>query len=242
MHTSAFPWKRLLRNAEGGSTGGEPAAPAPSAAPAGNASTAPAAPSSAALAVNDALAGVGEKTNTEGDAKPEGEAGKEGEDQPKEGDAPAPQIEYTDFTLPAEYQVVPEALDAAKNVFQELNLPQEHAQKIIDAYVKIDGMVNQAWIQDIEGQFEQFTKDTEFYQNGKLTSQAEQAYGKIRALSDNTAKFVDFLNKNGGLFHPGFAEIVKGYAAGLTESTLKGGEPGQNADSWKGFYSKSNHN
>ena len=234
---------RILRSpdGEGAGGGGEPAAPAaqPAAAPAS--APAAAAPSAAALSVNDALAKAGEGT-PEGEKKPEGEAGKEGEGQKKEGETEAQPIVYTDFTLPAQYQAVPEAMEAATKVFQELNLPQEHAQKIVDAYFQIDQMVNGEWIQDIEGQFEAFSKDAEFYKDGKLTPAAEQAYGAIRGLTAETKSFFDFLNKNGGLFHPGFAQIVKQLSKGVKESSMKGGEPGKDGDAWKGFYAKSNHN
>lgn len=235
---------RILRapEGEGAGGGGEPAAAAPAAAApaAPAAAAAPAAPSTAALSVNDALAKAGEG-KPEG-AKPEGEAGKEGEGQPKEGETEAQPIVYTDFTLPPQYQAAPEAMEAATAVFKELNLPQEHAQKIVDAYFQIDQMVNAGWIQDIEGQFEAFSKDADFYKDGKLTPAAEQAYGAIRGQTAETQAFFDFLNKNGGLFHPGFSQIVKQLSKGVKESSFKGGEPGKDGESWKGFYNKSNHN
>lgn len=226
-------------------------AAAPAAAPAKDggqqpAQPAAAAPSSGVVRLNDQLAKAGEgaKPNTEGQ-KPEGEAGKEGEGQQKPGEQQQAQpVVYQDFTVPAEYQASPEAMELAKGIFGELNLKQEDAQKVVDAYFKVDQMVNAAFIQDIEKQFTDFQSDAEFYDkvNSKLTPQAEQAYGVVRNHSANISSFFEFLNKNGGMFHPGFAEIVKALAPGWKEAGLKNGEgPGQNEEAWKNFYSKSNH-
>lgn len=236
------PMKQIYRNAEGaGSGGGEPAAAGEGSTPA-PAAAAPAAPSGDAMKVNDALAAAGsDATNTNGDKKPEGDAGKDGEGQPKEGDNPAPQIEYTDFTVPTDFNVIPEALEAAKNTFKEIGLPQEQAQKVVDAYFEIQRTVDAAWVKDIEGQYEAFSKNAEFYKDGKLTPVAEQAYGKVRNQSAETKSFYEFLNKNGGLFHPGFAQIVKGYAASLGEGQFVEGKQAPAGDAAKSFYSKSNH-
>jgi len=204
-----------------------------------------------ALAANDALAG---------DKKSDGEPGK-ADDKPKDGEGDkkdadadkaakdaadaeeakkweaAPAEIYKDLKYPEGFEVQQELLEPNLQFFKDEKIPPELAQKIVNRYLETTAAEQQVWVGEINNQWDKFTSDSEFYKDGALTKEAEQAYGVVRNLSPETQQFIAFLNKNGGLFHPGFAQIVKLIKAGHGEGDMKkgGGNP-DDKKGIKGFY------
>jgi predicted small secreted protein len=242
-----------------------PAAAAPAATPANTPPAAsPASPAAApagdkpainadALKINDALAKpdadakkAPDQGDGKGDAPGEKKEGaeqaekKEGEEG-KDADKKAP--EYSEFKLPEGYQAIPENLESATALFKELNLNQDQAQKVVDNFIQIQERIEAGWVKDINDQWDTFTKDAEFYKDGKLTPAAEQAFGAVRNLSANTQSFFNFLNKNGGLFHPGFVELTRLVSKGTGEGKFREGKdtPETKKGDPQTFYAKSEH-
>lgn len=259
----AQPWKKMiLRMADGeGAGGGEPAAAAPAAAPAGDKAAAPAAEaapavaiSDAAKAANDALASA--KNPSDKAAEGVDESGKEGKEGDKADDADNSKKEaeeaeakkweaepaelYKELKYPEGIEVAPEAIQPFLEQFKAEKVAPEMAQKIVDWHLQATAQAEQVWVQEITNQWDAFTKDTEFCKDNKLTPAAEQAYGKVRALSPEVASFFTFLNKNGGMFHPGLVQLTKLINKGIGEGDINQGKTvpkdGGGADA---FYSKS---
>ncbi len=76
----------------------------------------------------------GEEKDKDGEGKP-----KDGEDKPKG----APEA-YEPFTMPEGLELDSAAVDLVAPVLKELDLPQESAQKLVDAYVKLQAQQAQA--------------------------------------------------------------------------------------------------
>lgn len=107
--------------------------------------------------------------------------------------------------------------------------------------MKAQAQVEQGWVSEITSQWDAFTKDAEFCKDNKLTPAAEQAYGTMRALSPEVASFFTFLNKNGGMFHPGLVQLTKLVSKGLSEGKIvKGDTPPADGGGAAAFYAKSN--
>lgn len=254
-------------NAEGAGSGGgdaaaagdKAAAPAAGAeAAAGGDAKAAAAPAidDAAKAASEALAGA--KNPTDEAAAGDDKSAKEGDDPEKvaadkakkeaeeaeaaKWEAPSSEI-YQALKYPEGVEVAPEVIQPFLDEFKAEKIAPELAQKIVDWHLKAQAQVEQGWVSEITTQWEAFTKDTEFCKDNKLTPAAEQAYGAVRALSPEVASFFTFLNKNGGMFHPGLVNLVKLVSKGVSEGKImKDNKPvvkdGGGADA---FYAKSNN-
>jgi hypothetical protein len=264
------PWKKILFNAEGGAGGGGGDAPAAGAAPVADAKPAadaakaadsgdkaPAADADkkaditdAAKAASEALASAKNPSDdaAKGDDK-SGEEGKDGDkaddaDKSKEGEVDfdqEPAELYKELKYPEGVEVAPEVIQPFLDEFKAEKVPPALAQKIVDWHLKAQAQVEQGWVSEITSQWDAFTKDADFCKDNKLTPAAEQAYGTMRALSPEVASFFTFLNKNGGMFHPGLVQLTKLVSKGLSEGKIvKGDTPPADGGGAAAFYAKSN--
>lgn len=261
----AQPWKKMiLRMADGEGAGGGDAAAAAgadagagdkAAAPAGDAAAGDAAKiSDAAKAANDALANA--KNPSDKAAEGVDESGKEGKDGEKADDADNSKKEaeeaeakkweaepaeiYKELKYPEGVEVPPEVIQPFLDEFKAEKVSPEMAQKIVDWHLKAVSQGESVWVKEISDQWDAFTKDADFCKDNKLTPAAEQAYGKVRALSPEVASFFTFLNKNGGMFHPGLVQLTKLVSKGIGEGDIvKGKTPAQDGGGADAFYSKS---
>lgn len=246
------PWKKsIMFNAEGaGSGGGE------SAAGGEEKSTASPAIDDAAKAASEALAGA--KNPTDEAAAGDDKSAKEGKDGDQADDADNSKKEaeeaeakkweaepaeiYKELKYPEGVEVPPEVIQPFLDEFKAEKVSPEMAQKIVDWHLKAVSQGESVWVKEIGDQWDAFTKDTEFYKDNKLTPAAEQAYGAVRALSPEVASFFTFLNKNGGMFHPGLVSLVKLVSKGVSEGKILKDNPPVVKDGGgaEAFYAKSN--
>lgn len=210
----------------------------------------------AAKAANDALAAAGDKKpnddTAKGDDKSKGENAddkKDGEnksDEKKDGEAEVnfdaePAEIYKDLKYPEGFEVQPELIQPVLDMFKGEKISPQLAQKIVDKHLEVVAASEGQWMQEINTQWDKFTQDAEFYKDNKITPEAEKAYGRYAAHDADMASFLQFLQKNGGMFHPGFAKTVKLINKGLPEGDIKDGKNPPKEKGAKSFYSKSNH-
>lgn len=261
------PWKKTINfNADAGAGSGAPAAAAPAAAaaaePAKAAEAAPAADPAkaaeaapalddAAKAANDALANAKNPADEAamGDDKSDKE-GKEGDkaddaDKSEEGEVDFEKESaeiYKELKYPEGVEVPPELIQPFLDDFKAEKVSPALAQKIVDWHLRAQAQVEGGWVKEINDQWSAFTKDTEFCKDNKLTPAAEQAYGSVRALSPEVASFFTFLNKNGGMFHPGLVQLTKLVSKSVSEGKIVKDKAAvaQDGGGANAFYAKSN--
>jgi hypothetical protein len=253
-------WKnRIVFNAEGGAGGGGEGTPAPASDGAkggaggaddkGGEAAKPAAVKDDAKALNDALGTVKSESDPAKDdgkgadgAKPDDKSDeqKEGDDDGKEGKEEkselfgSPEGDYQPFTLPEGREVSPEVLALATPILKELNLGQAGAQKVAELFTQVTEITDARFYGEINEQFDQFTANPEYWKNGKLTPDAEKAYGTLRQVAPG---LVDFAHRQGGLFHPELAKVAFLLKAHYGESDVQlGGKATDNVEAWRDFY------
>lgn len=182
--------------------------------------TAPA-PSEQSAPAADAPAPAGEPAKPEGDKPQSGAEGdKPQEDKPADGEKPAEESddekqkqegapEKYEFTAGEGVELDTEALKDFEPVARDLNLTNEQAQKLVDAYPKILAGVQQrqaeAWQKQTEGWAETVKADKEIG-GDKLTANLSAAQ---RALDQfGTPELKEYLNATGLGNHP---DLVKAF-------------------------------
>lgn len=211
---------RRLCNEQPADGGAAPAASEPSA-PAGD-SPAPAA----------------EQANPEGDKSQPGEEGdKPQEDKPADGDKPAEDKEQKPEGAPEKYEFTAaegveldtEAMKDFEPVARDLNLTNEQAQKLVDAYPKILAGVQQRQADAWQAQTEQWATDVKADKEiggDKLTGNLSAAQ---RALDQfGTPELKEYLNTTGLGNHPDLVKtFVKIGKAMSEDGMVSGKETGQ---------------
>ncbi len=206
---------RRLCNEQPADGGAAPAASEPSA-PAGD-SPAPAA----------------EQANPEGDKSQPGEEGdKPQEDKPADGDKPAEDKEQKPEGAPEKYEFTAaegveldtEAMKDFEPVARDLNLTNEQAQKLVDAYPKILSGVQQrqaeAWQKQTEGWAETVKADKEIG-GDKLTANLSAAQ---RALDQfGTPELKEYLNSTGLGNHPDLVKTFVKIGKAMSEDGMVDG-------------------
>lgn len=212
----------------------------------------PAAPKEGAAALNDALGKDSKGDPGKDDGKPgdgakdggdpskqdgEGEADEEGEG--KDGDEPklhgAPEGDYQPFKMPEGREASPEVLAMATPVLKELNLSQDGAQKVAELFMQVTEHQDAQFYGEINAQFDQFQGNPEYWKNGKLTPDAEKAYGVLRNVAPG---LVDFAHRQGGLFHPELAKVAFLLKDHYGEAGVDKGDPAQSGEGWRDFYNQ----
>jgi hypothetical protein len=204
----------------------------------GGAAPAPSEPSAPAA---DAPAPAADPAKTEGDKpQPGTEGDKPQDDKPADGDKPADKPEDEEqkqegapekyeFTAGEGVELDADALKDFEPVARDLNLTNEQAQKLVDAYPKILAGVQQrqaeAWQKQTEGWAETVKADKEIG-GDKLTANLSAAQ---RALDQfGTPELKEYLNATGLGNHPDLVKtFVKIGKAMSEDGMVTGKESGQ---------------
>lgn len=199
------------------------------------------APSEPAAPAAEAPAPAGDQAKPEGDKpQPGAEGDKPQDDKPADGDKPAEKPddkeqkqegapEKYEFKAGEGVELDAEALKDFEPVARELNLTNEQAQKLVDAYPKILAGVQQrqaeAWQKQTEGWAETVKADKEIG-GDKLTANLSAAQ---RALDQfGTPELKEYLNATGLGNHPDLVKtFVKIGKAMSEDGMVTGKESGQ---------------
>lgn len=197
--------------------------------------TAPA-PSEQSAPAADAPAPAGEPAKPEGDKPQSGAEGdKPQEDKPADGEKPAEESddekqkqegapEKYEFTAGEGVELDTEALKDFEPVARDLNLTNEQAQKLVDAYPKILAGVQQrqaeAWQKQTEGWAESVKADKEIG-GDKLTANLSAAQ---RALDQfGTPELKEYLNATGLGNHPDLVKTFVKIGKAMSEDGMVDG-------------------
>lgn len=204
---------RRLCNEQPADGGAAPAASEPSA-PAGDAPAA-------------------EQANPEGDkSQPEEEGDKPQEDKPADGDKPAEDKEQKPEGAPEKYEFTTaegveldtEAMKDFEPVARDLNLTNEQAQKLVDAYPKILAGVQQRQADAWQAQTEQWATDVKADKDiggDKLTGNLSAAQ---RALDQfGTPELKEYLNTTGLGNHPDLVKTFVKIGKAMSEDGMVDG-------------------
>lgn len=195
------------------------------------------APSEPAAPAADAPASAGDPAKPEGDKpQPSTEGDKPQEEKPADSDKPEKEEqkqegapEKYEFTAGEGVELDTEALKDFEPVARDLNLTNEQAQKLVDAYPKILAGVQQrqaeAWQKQTEGWAETVKADKDIG-GDKLTANLSAAQ---RALDQfGTPELKEYLNATGLGNHPDLVKtFVKIGKAMSEDGMVTGKESGQ---------------
>lgn len=210
------------------------------------------APSEPAAPAADAQAPAGEPAKPEGDKpQPGAEGGKPQEDKPADGDKPAEKPddkeqkqegapEKYEFKAGEGVELDTEALKDFEPVARELNLTNEQAQKLVDAYPKILAGVQQrqaeAWQKQTEGWAETVKADKEIG-GDKLTANLSAAQRALEQFGDPELK--EYLDSTGLGNHPALVKaFIKVGKAMSEDKVVTGGHESGGSDLISAFYPK----
>ncbi|EPS1421401.1 TPA: peptidase [Enterobacter hormaechei subsp. xiangfangensis] len=194
------------------------------------------APSEPAAPAAEAPAPVGDSAKPEGDKQqPGAEGDKPQEDKTADGDKPADKSEDEEqkqegapekyeFTAGEGVELDTEALKDFEPVARDLNLTNEQAQKLVDAYPKILAGVQQrqaeAWQKQTEGWAETVKADKEIG-GDKLTANLSAAQ---RALDQfGTPELKEYLNATGLGNHPDLVKTFVKIGKAMSEDGMVDG-------------------
>ncbi|EAN7682880.1 peptidase [Salmonella enterica] len=194
------------------------------------------APSEPAAPATDAPAHADDPAKPEGDKpQPGAEADKPQEEKPADGDKPADKSddeeqkqdgapEKYEFTAGEGVELDSEALKDFEPVARDLNLTNEQAQKLVDAYPKILAGVQQrqaeAWQKQTEGWAETVKADKEIG-GDKLTANLSAAQ---RALDQfGTPELKEYLNATGLGNHPDLVKTFVKIGKAMSEDGMVDG-------------------
>lgn len=194
------------------------------------------APSEPAAPAAEAPAPAADTAKPEGDKQPPGAEGdKPQEEKPADGDKPADKPEDEkqkqegapekyEFTAGEGVELDSEALKDFEPVARDLNLTNEQAQKLVDAYPKILAGVQQrqaeAWQKQTEGWAETVKADKEIG-GDKLTANLSAAQ---RALDQfGTQELKEYLNATGLGNHPDLVKTFVKIGKAMSEDGMVDG-------------------
>ncbi|EDV9203259.1 peptidase [Salmonella enterica subsp. enterica serovar Monophasic] len=210
------------------------------------------APSEPAASAADAPALAGEPAKPEGDKQqPGAEGDKPQDDKPADGDKPAEKPdnkeqkqegapEKYEFTAGEGVELDTEALKDFEPVARDLNLTNEQAQKLVDAYPKILAGVQQrqaeAWQKQTEGWAEAVKADKEIG-GDKLTANLSAAQRALEQFGDPELK--EYLDSTGLGNHPALVKaFIKVGKAMSEDKVVTGGHESGGSDLISAFYPK----
>ncbi|HHA2019600.1 TPA: peptidase [Enterobacter kobei] len=213
--------------------------------------TAPA-PSEPSAPAADAPAPAADPAKPEGDKPQTGTEGdKPQEDKPADGDKPADKPddkeqkqdgapEKYEFKAGEGVELDTEALKDFEPVARELNLTNEQAQKLVDAYPKILAGVQQrqaeAWQKQTEGWAETVKADKEIG-GDKLTANLSAAQRALEQFGDPELK--EYLDSTGLGNHPALVKaFIKVGKAMSEDKVVTGGHESGGSDLISAFYPK----
>lgn len=178
------------------------------------------APSEPSAPVSGAPSPAADPAKPEGEQQPGTEADKPQEDKPADGDKPAEKHddkeqkqegapEKYEFTAGEGVELDTEALKDFEPVARDLNLTNEQAQKLVDAYPKILAGVQQRQAEAWQAQTEQWAADVKADKEiggDKLTANLSAAQRALDQFGGPVLK--EYLNTTGLGNHP---ELVKAF-------------------------------
>lgn len=215
----------------------------------GGAAPAPSEPSAPAA---DAPAPAADPAKPEGDKpQPGADGDKPQEDKPADGEKPADKPddkeqkqegapEKYEFKAGEGVELDTEALKDFEPVARELNLTNEQAQKLVDAYPKILAGVQQrqaeAWQKQTEGWAETVKADKEIG-GDKLTANLSAAQRALEQFGDPELK--EYLDSTGLGNHPALVKaFIKVGKAMSEDKVVTGGHESGGSDLISAFYPK----
>ncbi|HAT7728313.1 TPA: peptidase [Enterobacter cloacae] len=210
------------------------------------------APSEPAAPAAEAPAPAADPAKPEGDKQqPGAEGDKPQDDKPADGDKPADKPddkeqkqegapEKYEFTAGEGVELDTEALKDFEPVARELNLTNEQAQKLVDAYPKILAGVQQrqaeAWQKQTEGWAETVKADKEIG-GDKLTANLSAAQRALEQFGDPELK--EYLDSTGLGNHPALVKaFIKVGKAMSEDKVVTGGHESGGSDLISAFYPK----
>ncbi|HBC0586087.1 TPA: peptidase [Enterobacter cloacae] len=210
------------------------------------------APSEPSAPAADAPAPAADPAKPEGDKpQPGAEGDKPQDDKPADGEKPADKPadkeqkqegapEKYEFTAGEGVELDTEALKDFEPVARELNLTNEQAQKLVDAYPKILAGVQQrqaeAWQKQTEGWAETVKADKEIG-GDKLTANLSAAQRALEQFGDPELK--EYLDSTGLGNHPALVKaFIKVGKAMSEDKVVTGGHESGGSDLISAFYPK----
>ncbi len=154
--------------------------------------------------------------------------------------APEP-VDYGEFALPEGMQVDKTTLGQATQLFQDLNLPKDQAQKVVNLYAEVKQADHQAWQQAIDGWRNELKADPAFG-GANLVQTTSSAAKAIDAYGGKDAPVIREFMKTYGLGdHPAFARFLARVGRSVSEDRLPRaqGAPAQKVSA-RDFYPNSN--
>lgn len=160
-------------------------------------------------------------------------------EEPKSAEPPKAPEKYADFKLPDGVKLEPETLTAANEVFKELGLPQEGAQKLVDFHVKQLQKAAQdpvdAWGNMVKEWGEKTAADPDI---GPKLKEVKATIGKAYdtlvtlagdkgpAMRETVAEFKSVMDLTGAGNHPAFVKMLSALASAVVEGKhVAGGGP-----------------
>ncbi|HEA0345081.1 TPA: peptidase [Salmonella enterica] len=210
------------------------------------------APSEPAAPAADASAPAADPAKPEGDkTQPGTEDDKSQEGKPADGDQPADKPddkeqnpegapEKYEFTAGEGVELDTEALKEFEPVARELNLTNEQAQKLVDAYPKILAGVQQRQAEAWQAQTEQWAADVKADKEiggDKLTANLSAAQRALEQFGDQELK--EYLDSTGLGNHPALVKaFIKVGKAMSEDKVVTGGHESGGSDLISAFYPK----
>lgn len=210
------------------------------------------APSEPAAPAAEAPAPAGEPAKPEGDKpQPGAEGDKPQEDKPADGDKPAEKPdekeqkqegapEKYEFQAAEGVELDTEALKDFEPVARDLNLTNEQAQKLVDAYPKILAGVQQRQAEAWQAQTEQWAADVKADKEiggDKLTANLSAAQRALEQFGDPELK--EYLDSTGLGNHPALVKaFIKVGKAMSEDKVVTGGHESGGSDLISAFYPK----
>lgn len=211
------------------------------------------APSEPAAPAAEAPAPAGEPAKPEGDKPQSGAEGdKPQDDKPADGekpaDKPAEEKDQKQEGAPEKYEfqaaegveLDTEALKDFEPVARDLNLTNEQAQKLVDAYPKILAGVQQRQAEVWQAQTEQWAADVKADKEiggDKLTANLSAAQRALEQFGDPELK--EYLNTTGLGNHPALVKaFIKVGKAMSEDKVVTGGHESGGSDLISAFYPK----
>ena len=152
-----------------------------------------------------------------------GEAEKDEDSKADETDGPPDK--YEDFTFPEGVEAISEQVEVATEVFKDLNLSQEDAQKLVDLNTKFMqeefDRQQKAWDELTTGWKEKSTSDPEF---GGTALEANMAIAKQGRDAFGGKEFVDMLETTGVGDHPEMVRFLFKLGKAVSEDSFLQGK------------------
>lgn len=210
------------------------------------------APSEPSVPASDAPAPAADQAKPDGDKQqPNAEGDKPHEDKPADGDKPADKPddkeqkqegapEKYEFKAGEGVELDTEALKDFEPVARDLNLTNEQAQKLVDAYPKIMAGVQQRQAEAWQAQTEQWAADVKADKEiggDKLTANLSAAQRALEQFGDPELK--EYLDSTGLGNHPALVKaFIKVGKAMSEDKVVTGGHESGGSDLISAFYPK----